>query len=283
MLEKHDIIIENQHYHDINPIVAGWESCPAGSYFGPTSRDFTLLHYVVSGEGSFCSNGRTYELKRDKIFVIRPNEVTLYANSVDHPLHYIWIGFEANVPLPRYFNEDILSIPEALPIFSSMLDLPRSQLEHDGAYFVSIIWQLISLLNADRHLSETSWQKKYDDDYVSAAINIIEKEFPNQLSVTEIAQKLHLERSYFSRIFHAKMGLSPKQYIFNLRMQRAAELLQSNELSVAELAAAVGYDNLSSFSRAFKQYYGCAPMYFADAERPAPAAPQHAAQRYLLT
>ena len=64
-------------------------------------------------------------------------------------------------------------------------------------------------------------------------------------------------------LFRKQVGISPKEYLTNYRMEIAAKLLVQRNLTVKEVAAACGYVDIYSFTKAFKKHYGCAPGQYA--------------------
>ena len=68
-----DIIFSNSGFKDLNPLLCGYESCTEGYSFGPDSREYFLIHYIVSGKGTFRSKKRTYSLAEGNIFIIKPS------------------------------------------------------------------------------------------------------------------------------------------------------------------------------------------------------------------
>jgi len=74
------------------------------------------------------------------------------------------------------------------------------------------------------------------------------------------AHSAGLSVAQYSKLFHAYTGTSPMNYLFELRMQRACELLASGHCSVKEIAHQLGYDDPFYFSRAFKRATGRSPL-----------------------
>ena len=48
-----EFLLLNRHFHDLNPLLCGWEKCESKHSFGPSAREYYLIHYVVSGSGVF--------------------------------------------------------------------------------------------------------------------------------------------------------------------------------------------------------------------------------------
>lgn len=80
-----------------------------------------------------------------------------------------------------------------------------------------------------------------------------------RLTLTDLARSAKLSRSRMSDLFKAETGLSPGKYLKTLRMQKAAELLETTSLTVEQIRAKVGMRDKSHFIRAFKKTYGKTP------------------------
>ena len=78
----------------------------------------------------------------------------------------------------------------------------------------------------------------------------------------DIADRIGLERTYFSNLFKKEMGISPKKYLLKHRMEQAADLIKNRGYSVSVTALSVGYSDVYIFSKMFKQYYGVSPSKF---------------------
>jgi len=84
-----------------------------------------------------------------------------------------------------------------------------------------------------------------------------------ELTVEQLADEMHADRSQLFRKCKELLGTSPSEYLRDTRLRRAHELLQSRAGSVSEIAYAVGFDSLSSFTRAFKARYTLPPSQVA--------------------
>lgn len=92
------------------------------------------------------------------------------------------------------------------------------------------------------------------------AIEMINQKFTdNTLSLSSLSKECKISEAYFRRIFNNKYGVSPKEYIINLRINYAKQLLVYGELSIQEIAAACGFSEPCHFSREFKKRTGVSP------------------------
>ncbi len=254
-MSTHSLLLNNQEFQEINPIQAGWERCQPGHFFGPALRPFVLLHYVVSGQGIFQTEGGSFPVGPGQIFVIHPGETTFYQASQENPWHYIWIGFEAGLSLPKALRSPVITLPQAGQIFSAVPELSHRQSGREAS-LCGKIWELLSLL--EQEPGEVPVQKE-KQVYVNKAKTFMETEYMRGVSITALAGKLNLDRSYFSKLFKESTGKSPQQYLTDLRLEKAAELLRKYEKTPGEAAAAVGYPDVFSFSRMFKRRFGISP------------------------
>ena len=258
-------IIINKDYKEINPTVCGCEECEAGHFYGPAVRSYWLLHFVVSGKGVFKTLRGEYTLEKNDVFVIRPYEVTYYEADSENPWEYYWIGFSSSIALPAKLTEsDTLYAPFLAELFRDMINAEDVSAGGRGfeSFLCAKIWEIISRLEMlEDHHSPLA------DGYVRTAVNIMKNEYQSGVSVEDIAHRLHLNRSHFSTTFKRVMGRSPREYLISLRMKKAAEWLRGGGISVSVTAASVGYPDVFTFSRAFKNYYGVSPTEYVKTKR----------------
>lgn len=246
-MEHFEIVIDKQ-YDGLNPVQFGWATCPPNHSWGPAVRTHWLLHYVVSGFGKFIRKGKTYDVGPGQIFVIPPYLEAYYEADAKHPWHYIWIGFTMTAPLEA-FSKPVISCPDAGAIFDEMQSCCNME-NGRSAYLSACIWKLASLLLE---------HSKSKPDYVEKALHCIRSEYASGITVQSIADRLGLNRSYFYTIFTERVGVSPSEYLMNVRLNKAAELMTVYGEKPSKAANSVGYDDLYHFSKIFKKHFGVSP------------------------
>lgn len=249
-MNHHSEIVIDQHFADLNPVQFGFEDCLPSHYYGPAVRTHWLLHYVISGEGRFIREGETHRVGAGDIFVIPPYLETYYQADANRPWRYIWIGFTATGDLPALFQAPVLHCPAAGTIFEEMKNCSRLEAGR-SAFLAARLWELTSLLLE---------QGNTEIDYVKKAIHCIRSEYMiSSLTVQSLADRLGLDRSYFSALFKERTGLPPVKYLIRYRMERAAELMLRHGERPSTVAPSVGYPDLYHFSKLFKAHFGLSP------------------------
>lgn len=101
--------------------------------------------------------------------------------------------------------------------------------------------------------------KNLNHERVQKVIAILKEDIAEPPALEEIGRRVGCSHFYLSRIFSQEMGRSMTNYLRDLRMERAAELLREGKMKVTQVAMEVGYSSPSHFSTAFHEVFGCCP------------------------
>lgn len=249
---NHSVNVNNEGYQGLNPVQFGYEKCGSGHSFGPAIRAYWLIHFVVSGFGIFKIEDKEYHISPGEMFIIPPFIETYYQADSDNPWDYIWIGFTVKNTLPKPLPHTI-KCPEAMEIFEKM-KMCEEFSDGRSAFLSARLWDLFALILG---------KQNNRNDYVKMAQGIIHTEYMNGITVNDIANRLKLDRTYFSVLFKRKLGTSPKQYLLGYRMSVAASLISDKNVSVSVAAISSGYSDIFTFSKMFKKHYGLSPTDYA--------------------
>jgi AraC-like DNA-binding protein len=113
------------------------------------------------------------------------------------------------------------------------------------------------LLNAD--VRDTGWIGALADEKLGTAIRLIHTQADHPWTIESLASKTGMSRAVFAARFKKKVGTSPISYLTRHRLAHARELLGHTSLSIAQVAAKVGYESESAFNKAFKRELGLPP------------------------
>ena len=110
--------------------------------------------------------------------------------------------------------------------------------------------------------NQIGWLAAARDPIVGQALSLLHKEPDHAWTILNLARSVGLSRSRLAERFRHFLGESPIAYLTHWRLKLAAEMLQTSENSIAQVAATVGYGSEASFNRAFKREFACPPAQF---------------------
>ncbi len=243
----------------------GYEDCKPKHSYGPTVRDYYLLHFVFSGKGVLQINGKSYELTKGQGFFIPLGTPTTYTADENDPWFYGWVGFSGEssnqqIALRGLSNDKIVfnfnDSEYALDLFKKLVNSFGS--EGNGFYTISKLFEIFSLINPEHDSSNLQ------SGIINEVIIDIEKNYASDVTVEELSKKYNISRSQLFRLFKTKLDISPQQYIKHYRINHAADLLRRTDLTIGQVMEQSGFSNISNFSRQFKSVYGRSPKDFRE-------------------
>lgn len=108
---------------------------------------------------------------------------------------------------------------------------------------------------------------KYDQTILQNAISYIEKNSTKDLKLKEIADMIHLNPQYFSRLFKKETGLTFTEYVTKLRISEAKRLLLNTEMPIYRIASEIGFSDAAYFSKVFLKYENQSPFTYKKNQR----------------
>ncbi|MDF2039991.1 response regulator [Cytobacillus oceanisediminis] len=112
---------------------------------------------------------------------------------------------------------------------------------------------------ADQGLLELEAKKEYVNSSVKQAIAYVNENLPEQISLKEVADAVHLNASYFSAMFKEQTSITFSEYLTRKRLQLAKKLLITTDLPIDEVARQAGYQTAKYFIKLFKDSEGVTP------------------------
>lgn len=228
-----------------------------------------VMHYVSKGKGTFKVNNKIFNLKQGDIFIILKGMNVEYMASMDDPWEYYWIGFSGSNSI-EYLNRTSIidsyvvtctedsKIPN---IILNMCDISKNY-NPSSSDDIVLLRELYSLLYTfiKEFPKEFEYKDKELHKYIQDAINFINSNYMNSITVNEIANHVNLSRSYLYKMFIKNLKVSPQKYLINLRMYKATLLLKNTKLPIGEVANKVGYTDSLLFSKTFSKYFSVSPL-----------------------
>ena len=227
----------------------GYQLCDAGYQWGPGIRDHYLIHYIISGKGTYEVHHEVHSLSAGDAFLVYPNTEVIYRADAKNPWEYAWVGFTgsdaATILQATDFsrkNPCIHAVPNGEEVKRQLLhiyDARGNGFEHavemTGRLYTTLALFLKSSAKKDTQLTSAT--------YVQKSIEYISANYSYPITVEDIAAYVGLSRSHLFRSFELVLQQSPKEYLTDFRMKQACYLLEHSNLSITAIANSVGYDN----------------------------------------
>jgi AraC-like DNA-binding protein len=219
-----------------------------GRYFEMKNRG----SYAIS----FCTQGRITYKHKGKTYVSDKNCAVLIPKGQSYSLYGNETGF---FPLINFnCKEDLIDTFLVIPLRNAesyIKDLEHmknlSLFEKSNAKIMSIFYDILSRLSSE---------EIEGNNILSPAIKYLEENYAScELNNSALAELCHISEVYFRKIFAQQMGITPKQYILDIRIGRAKQLLGSLNISVSQIAEQCGFSSVYHFCRAFRKMTGFTP------------------------
>lgn len=266
MEDSYVLQMKNRKFSDFYLCFCGYAKCSPLHSFGPAVRPNYILHYIMEGKGKFLVNGEEYNLQKGQGFLIEPEVQTFYQADEEVPWTYLWIGFGGK-KAEDYLRD--LGLNKKQLIFQcgcgeELKQIVYSMLKHRkytaaNEYFLEgLLYTFFGTLKENMEIAGNAGEND-GNLYVRKAVEFIQNNYADPVRVKDIADYVGVNRSYLYTLFQDNLQLSPKEYLTNFRLTRAAELLQLTDLSVETVAMSCGYQDALGFSKIFKAKMGITP------------------------
>jgi len=218
------------------------------------------MYQIHSGKVNFVLNGKKYPLKTECIYVFPQNLKFELDYPDDFCIDHAFFDF---VTVPVFSSDSFLEIilnehpliACAAEICFKLAQKYPMQTEADEyynlikSYFGNLLWLI------DREVP----LKTICDLRINNALAYIHQNYAEEITLNDLASVAFLEKNYFIKLFQKQMGKSPYQYLKNVRLSIAMNLIAQGT-TVTDAAYRIGYANVSAFSNAVKKVYGKYPV-----------------------
>lgn len=248
------------------------------------------INYIISGTAQFKCAQETFTVTKGDIVFISPNMLHSVYPYQDYEQTYDTLVF--NGELFGLSSNDRSSAAYLLPIMNSAYQI-NPHITSTHPYYNEIktsienifscaksdnvlmdlllkseLMKILWLLYENGDIQAKNENKLFSDACIKASISYIEKNFSEEISVSQLAEAAHLSKSHFMKKFKTATGIGAIEYIIQFRIKTACNFLQHTEKAVAQIAFECGYNNLSNFNRQFKKTVGCSPREYRNAAKP---------------
>lgn len=227
---------------------------PVSERYSPP-RHYHALIFRVHGKATVVKGDNKIRLNKNDVTFVPMGCEYVISSFTDEDV--IIVHFEASFKKTPPVSNMHATNPDAfITLFGKMLDTWQNQ-PHGFVYRIDSLFLSI-LEQIERQSFENN--AKSSEYCVQHALEAMHSGFSDpELSVESVSKSLGYCVSYFRRIFVEEMGVSPKEYLVNLRINHAVALLESQYYSVEKVAELSGYTSAKYFSTSFKRVTGRSP------------------------
>jgi AraC-like DNA-binding protein len=237
---------------------------------GRILNEFQLL-YIIEGSGTFKSaTCESSTINAGTMILLFPGEWHSYYPNPQIGWKLYWVGFKGFI-IDKWIGADYFSKRQ-----------PKCEVGISES-IITLCKEIINLVNEDKigsqqmisglvmHILGFFYYKNLNHinnenirliNMLNKARLIMRENLSRELSFEEIAKEIGMGYSWFRRMFKKYEGLSPAQYLIQVRISKIKELLSTTDLSVSEIAYHIGFESKSQFSTYFKKHEGISPSEF---------------------
>ncbi len=232
----------------------------------------SCMGYSVNGNNIFLERGDTIFVNSDQLhysYAVPPREGR-YIIAVMHPrILSSNFAVESKAIMPVTSNKKVPYIHfhngdrDAADLQDLMFELYRKDMGNEFLITKTFfeIWEIIlnRVNESGQFLQDNIVNQDLHNEVLKAMMNYVDKNYMKNITLNEVASAGGISKSLCNSIFNKYTQMTPIEYIMHYRTRKVADLLQSGNLSMSEIAEQTGFSNASYMSETFKKFYLLSP------------------------
>ncbi len=232
------------------------------------SSEHILLH-CVAGKGEVYIDKEKYNLEANQYILIPAGSSHTYQADHLNPWTIYWmhfVGKEAKAIVEDLFKR-IRNGSNILPFdgvintsFNRFCQLLSQGYSREILEYISL--NLPHFFSGYLYPELQKESAEAEKDIIAQSIGFLKQHIGDRVELASIAEHVHLSVSHFSKLFKARTGYSPIEYLNHLKIQKACYLLQFSDKRISVISYELGFDDQYYFSRLFKEHMGSSPLHY---------------------
>jgi AraC-like DNA-binding protein len=236
------------------------------------SSNYQLL-YIAEGKARFQIREEMYTLEKGSCVLYSPEEPQYYYYHLEDTPDIYWVHFSCHrendfLQKTGFQNNNIYSVGTHIS-YVQLFDAMIQELQLKQPFFeeqLRFMMQELLLKMGRNQIREKTIFESYNKE-VEEAIRLFHQTPEKEFTIKEFTKERGLNYYRFIDNFTHYIGVSPRQYIINIRMTIAKDLLMNSLFQITEVARLTGYENALYFSRLFKKTCGLSPTEYREQNR----------------
>ena len=242
-----------------------------GGTLGPRVQLNIQLVFLHSGSLTVWIDECRQEMQAGDVMLLLPARREYFEFDKHHPTEHSYMHWY-NDPMPDELLASLDNLPSILPLSNTMNQLveralalrystlpTREQLSKMIA--MEMLWQYIG----ESQVTINEMRDTHKNHIFSTARQYIHKHYNESITLSDIAEASSVSETHLIRIFNKYAQTTPINYLWDLRITQALELLHRTGLSISEIAMQTGFKTSYHFSRRIREKTGCTPTEFRKA------------------
>jgi AraC-like DNA-binding protein len=235
----------------------------------PGGVDQAILIFCAKGRGWCEILGVRHEVRQGDLLVIPPFTEHACGADPEDPWSIPWVSVAGDNVKPLLgqlggtARKPVIHLghdPKVLALFDDVI----TTVEQSRTFTTTNLFHTSQ--TAGHLLARIIWRQRQDSanrpsvkDRIDRAVEFLETNLGEPLQLERVAAVAGISASHFCVVFQQETGHSPMEYLIQMRLKRACELLETTGLPVKDIAREVGYPDPGYFGRAFRSQYGVSP------------------------
>ena len=252
-------------------------TCGANTYSNePYIRKKGGVAYMINMVISGSLNDNSNNINPDDKTTVGPGSVIIYKprepqyltdmspDLVRYWIHFTGFGVPELLQECELYDERFFTIRHTdrleklfLKIFNELHSTNKCKQINLNSYMLSLLSEISRAIDADDFSKEISNKER-----LTKAINMINTKYKENLSLEQLAQSCYMSKYYFIKLFKAYAGHTPYEYLANVRIENAKEMLCMTDMKISDIGAAVGISDQNHFTKFFKEHTGVTPTLY---------------------
>lgn len=252
-------------------VCGGYEACAPDYDIHRTAYPYWFVKYTLAGKGTLQTDEGSYPLAPGTLSGFEPGMSHHYKSDDKDPLVHIFVTLVGDACRELFFRSNlrthnVLHVEEpqeTQAIFERLLSVGLQKPPHAHEIcchllHVAVLFHTTIADQTHAHSPQTFRTYEKCKQYIDTRFSSLE-------SVSDAARICGVSLRYMSSLFKQYGAVTPSHYLMRLKLNKAANLLRTTDMTVKDIAASVGFEDPYHFSRNFKQLHGQSPRQYRGA------------------